>query len=96
MNRQEPNEARNRIKHIKDFTDYDERYDDYFRETIKRKCDEEREMWLGILKKERTEHNEEWWKNRRNGIVIMVNEGILNTDILSLLDYVERNYIPAN
>lgn len=77
---------------MKDYSDYDERYDDYFRETIKRKFEEEKEMWLSIFKKERIEHDEEFWKNRRNSIVIMVNDGILNTEILKILDYVERNY----
>ena len=87
----EPREVRKKLNHLEEYTDYDERYDDYFREEIKKKDKEDRERWLSVFKEERETLSDEAWRERRNGIVIMVNEGIIEPYVKDIFDYVERN-----
>ena len=86
----EPKELRKKLNNIDEYADYDERYDDYFREEIKKKDKEDRERWLSIFKKERETLSSEAWMERRNGIVLMVNEGIVEPYVKDIFDYVDR------
>ena len=87
----EPKELRKKLNHIEEYTDYDERYDDYFREEIRKKDKEDRERWLSVFRKERATLSDEDWNKRGKEIVFMVNEGIIEPYVKDIFKHVERN-----
>lgn len=78
-------------KEVKEeYTDYIEEYDDFFWEELKKRKEEERQKWYKMLREERLSHNDEWWKERKSGLKVMVEEGILPNYILHHLKVIDN------
>ena len=92
LEQEQPYEVRKKLNHIEEYIDYDERYEDYIREEIVERSNEDRERWLSILKKDRERMNDIQWESRKKEINIMIDEGIIDKYITNIITYIETTH----
>lgn len=74
-----------------EYIDYDEKYDDYFREEIVHRKEETNKKLYESLADQKSKHTIEWWNSKKFELYLMIDEGMWDKSVIPVIELVDRN-----